>query len=343
MFKDQIYQVNNDIKRTKRAIIGIGCSFVQGSGAIPDEIYANYKWEKLEIGDTRVTWKLTDADITQLLKQYTDVGINHPGKQPNFIFNEYNNSFLNVLCSKYLNGEYAAINLGIAGSGNRAAIKELHYYPDILWNEVEEFIVIYCPSGLERFDFISDLDHDPNNHNRWISMWPNILPHKSLCSDLWNGYRNCLYSNKFEVLEQIANIQELLLWCNYKNARLIITPAFNRNYSKDYFTSSMNQSIFRNDVDPATITKAWRNKDPNTNLMLKMWPWEKMFEPDGCPSFIDLTMKQEFPDTWKDNEHFYNYKGLGTPNGWVTPCAHPSARAHDLFAKYLYEHIVGNI
>lgn len=340
MFKSQIAQINKDIKRTKRAIIALGCSFVQGSGAFSEDIYKNYKWKPLVTGE-HIQWELSKSDQQQLISQYPEINIQIGTDQPNLSLHQYNNAFVNVLAKKYFNGDYAAINLGIAGCGNRATIKELHYYPDILWDEIEEHIVIFCPSGMERMDFISDEYHDPNSHNRWKAMWPRELDEISSRADLWRGYANHIHSRKFQVLEQIAIIQELLLWCKYKKARLIITPAFSTAYDKDLFKDDLLTHITRNHTGDITNHSRIFVQDFSVDDMLDMWPWANMFKPDGCPSFADLTVKQEFGKEW-ETKHFYSYVGLGSPEGWITPCAHPSAKAHDVFAQQLYKHITEN-
>lgn len=342
MFSVQIDQINKDIKRTKRAIIALGCSFVQGAGAFNEDIYKNYKWDPSQTGSEYINWHLTDDDQQCLISQYPEININPGSTQPNLSLHQSNNAFVNVLCKKYFDGDYAAINLGISGSGNRATIKELHYYPEILWDEIEEHIVIFCPSGPERIDFINDQTHDPNSHHRWKTMWPRELDEPTFRSDLWRGYKNHLYSNKFQTLEQIAIIQELLLWCKYKKAQLIITPAFTAGYTKNIFIDTLSRPVNRT---PSGDFIDYNNSPPlldkDINTMINMWPWENMFLPDGCPSFADLTVKQEFGSLWK-NKHFYSFRGPGSPEGWITPCAHPSARAHDTFAQHLYNHITEN-
>ena len=60
-----------------------------------------------------------------------------------------------------------------------------------------------------------------------------------------------------------------------------------------------------------------------------------MFYPDGEKTFADaVTAKENIKD-----DHFFNYLGTGSPNGWITACAHPSAKGHDYFAQLLYNHI----
>ena len=345
MYKTQIPKINDVIKQTGKVIIGLGCSFVQGDGAVNDELYTNYKAFP-KFGEV-TQWDLTDQEKKEILSKYPNVSSDRVGELV-FLQMEHDNAFVNVLCDEYFDGEYAAINFGIRGSGNRATIKELYFYPDILWDEIKEIIVVYCPSGLERFDFINDQYADPNEHGRWKTMWPNdSLPTPGGRSVLWTGYKNSVWSSKFEVLEQIVHVQELLLWCRHKNAKLIITPAFHQGYTRDNFEGSLMMNIAREDndefvkvVDSTWLSSTTKEKK-DVEALVNMWPWDKMFAPGECPTFADLAISQDFPDSWKDT-FFFNYINTGTPNGWLTPCAHPGAKAHNLFASYLHKHITQN-
>lgn len=342
MFKELIPSINNDIRRNKKAIISLGCSFVQGQGAIAQEIYDNYKWNST-FGNSAISWSFNDTEKKEIRLTYPEIKFYSDRNDADFVYHENKNSFVNVLCKKYFNNEYAAINLGIAGCGNRATIKELYYYPDILWNEIEEFIVIYCPSGAERFDFINDTTHDLNNHGRWISIWPTKIDEDSPRAELWNGYKTSVHSQKHEILEQISHIQELLLWCKYKNAKLIITPSFSRSYRREIFRESLRDQISRTPTTKLINVDKLHFLENDVKSIIDMWPWEKMFYPDNCPTFVDLIMKNEFPNSWEKKEYFYNYMGTGSPGKLITPCAHPSVIGHDLFAQHLHKHITENI
>lgn len=342
MFRKHIPSINDDIRRTRKAIISIGCSFVQAHGAISQEIYDNYRWAAPKFGEAHIKWDLTETERQQLLTEHPDITYDIHNKELEFQTHEYNNSFVNILSKKYFEGDYAAINLGRSGSGNRASIKELYFYPDILWNEIEEIIVIYCPSGLERVDFITDEYHTPNDHGRWKTMWPSDLPEsEGPRHHLWKGYKNHLYSEKFEALEQIAHVQELILWCKYKKAKLIIVPGFSPFYNKQYFTKQINKNIVRDNSGKIISSKFMAYVSEHSIKVANMWPWDNMFQPEGCPTFADLMMKQEFPEDWSEKS-FYGFIGTGTPNKWITPCCHPSVKGHDLFAKYLYEELTAN-
>ena len=335
MYYKQIAEINESIKHTKKAIISIGCSFVQGQGAVNPELYEDYNWNYDGIG-VPLYLKLDASEEKELLKKYPSI-VKIAGDL-NFRFMEYENAFVNVLCKKYFNGEYTPINLGLAGCGNRGSIKELYFYPEINWHEVEEFIVIYCPSGPERFDFANDQWTD---HGHWVCMWPHWHDKEDgPRRGLWKGYDECVYSEKSEILEQIANVQELMLWCkHHNNARLIITPGFDHRYSKDHFKKSLKMSIGRSIEGLKLPSFKMPGMDPHDNRqhrqLLASWPWECMFKPDGYETFADLVTGQE----GVKDDHFFNYLGTGSPNGWVTACAHPTAKGHDLFAKILHKHI----
>lgn len=337
MRKESITEINKDILRTKRAIIGLGCSFVEGGGAIDENIYKNYQWHLDMSKYPAFIWSLSEIDKKRLYKDFPDL---RPtiGEQPNWIKHNINRSFTNVLAKKYFNGDYAAINLGRSGNGNRATIKDLYFYPDILWNEIKEKIVIFCPSGAERFDFIRDSSVSINDHPRWITMWPTEIPNQPFMSNLYAAYKAMIYSEKFEMIELLANVQELILWCKYHNAKLIITSAFSTKYTIENMINAIGTKIDRdNDGQLIQNSTTIENFD-DTNLLVNMWPWTNMFYPDGELTFIDLAIKQEFPDN-AERPHFYSFLGTGSPAGWVTPCAHPSAKAHDLFAQHLYNYI----
>jgi hypothetical protein len=341
MHFDFIPQINKDIARTKRAIIGIGCSFVEGHGAVAQPLWDKY--HTIDVHDC-YDWKVSDEDKKIILQEYPDIFTNTSDNKLNFYRHEHNNSFVSVLCKKYFNGEYAAINLGRRGNGNRAAIKDLYYYPDINWDQLEEIIVIYCPTGAERFDFIDDRYHQLNCHGRWISMWPNSYDKGQPVTGLWEGYRDSLYSQKFMILEAIANVQELLTWCKYKKAKLIITPAFMRYYTKKDFIRLAKVNIER-DCSQRLISERGAHEVPDEEFIgvIEMWPWENMFYPEGYPSFADLVLAQEKSTDWEHGPGFYSWLKHGTPDKWITPCGHPSVKGHDLFASILYKHITENL
>ncbi len=343
MYNKQIIEINTDLKRTKKAIISLGCSFVEGQGAIDQNIYDNYNWSMLKTG-TPMEPILTDDERDNLLATYPELQLSH--NTIDWTFMEYRNSFVNVLCKKYFNRTYTPINFGLRGKGNRASIKSLYFHPQINWHDIDELIVLYVPSGSERFDFVSD---EFNEHQQFQCAWPWFDDQKDgPRRTLWKGYGTAIYSEKSAMLEQISNVVELENWCKLKNAKLIITPGFDRLYTKERFQQVIQNLIERNEIQETTKyleytqnkNKIYRPTESISALLaiVDQWPWDKMFDPQGCNTFMDLCLKQE----GLENTGYWDYNGKGTPNNWITMCCHPSAKGHDLFAKELYNFIVGN-
>jgi len=339
MYYKLIPEINENIKKTRKAIIALGCSFVEGQGAVDQDLYESYKWSMKQIG-VPMQPVLTSDQKKQLLKKYSDV-LFLKDNEFDWTLMEIKNSFINVLCKKYFEGGYTPINLGLRGRGNRATIKSLYFWPQIDWKNIEEMIIIYVPSGQERFDFISD--HFENNIE-FHCMWPHWKdqetdPRKSL----WKGYGEGVFSDKSAALEQISNIIELKNFCELKNAKLIITPAFDSSYNKNSMFEFLKNTTIR-DINQKIISTN-QNKSSKSNQnhvdlekIVDMWPWEKMFYPESCETFINLCLKQENLNNPGD-PGFWDYNGIGTKNNWVTVCCHPSAKGHDLFAMRLHEHI----
>jgi len=336
MFSSQIPIINEQIKKNNKVIISIGCSFVQAQGAIDDDLFDSHEWEYLGMGHPLKIKidKRTEFDLVNRypeLKYHQDFGLD-------FSLMELKNSFVSVLCNKYFQGAYTPINLGQKGCGNRASIKELYFWPQIDWGNVHEIIVVYVPSGLERFDFVNDLWPD---HFHWKAMWPNEVENPTNGREhLWNGYNRSLYSEKFAIIEQISHIQELLTWCKSKNARLIVTPGFDRRYDREFFEAELSKTITRDingKVQENKFLGMFSNNESKEHLYLAdLWPWDSMFKPNGAKTFADMAMDQE-PNLPDRNDFFFQFLGNRSPNGWMTACAHPGAKAHDLFAKLLFE------
>lgn len=338
MTPEIISKINTSLEITKKAIIGLGCSFVEGQGAYDLELYTNYKWEHT-CNHESIRFLISEQEIEEIITLYPTVQRGFL-RSLNLTTMEHANSFTHVLCNKYFNGEYTPINFGLRGKGNRASIKELTLTPDLNWDLAEEIIVIYCPSGLERFDFCSDMEF---NGNSYITMWPHadILEGKPSRDMLWTCYKQLLWSEKSGVIEQIANAQELVTWCKLRNAKLIITPGFDRRYDPITFNIALQHEINRDVEGNITNDKSpsfFELQDTPQHRLVPLFPWDKMFKPNGYTTFADLAMAQE-PDLTDRVDHYFQFMHIGSKNGWITPCAHPGANAHDLFAKYLYEHI----
>jgi hypothetical protein len=344
----QVKEINESLKKTGKAIISLGCSFVEGQGAIDQDLYDRLKWTMEKTG-VPMEPELSMEEKENLVKEYPELAIQ--GTNIDWTFMEYKNAFVNVLCNKYFNGEYTPINFGLRGKGNRASMKSMYLWPDIDWHLAKEIIVLYVPSGAERFDFLND---EFNEAGQFHCMWPHWQDQDSgPRRTLWKGYNEGLYSEKQATLEQIVHMMDLVTWCKANNADLIITPGFDRTYSRDHFLNLLkdyirrdqNQKItdFHRNADGPMAEKVLSNSRHEGHIqtlekLVDQLPWDKFFYPQDCDTFMELCLKQE----GITNKGFWDYNGIGTPQRWVTTCCHPSAKGHDLFAKELHKHITGN-
>jgi hypothetical protein len=312
MYREQYQAINDSLRKTKKAIIGIGCSFVQGQGALTDELLQEFPWEVTPQG--RMVTKHTEEQKIEISKKYN---LLVTAGELDFTFMEFENSFINKLCNKHLNGEYTPINFGMRGNGNRASIKQLYLHPEIDWEFAEEIIVIYMPSGFERFDFAHTHFCD---HFNFITMWPHYMD-PTVTGDrkkLWEGYAKTVWGEPHETLEQILNAQELVTWCKNKNAKLVTLLGFDPRYNKQHFMTSLKHTSKPN-------MHSWVDR------IVDDFPWETMIHVGGYRMFLEYLMDQEkLP--W---ETYWSYRERGTPNKWLTPCCHPSAKAHDGYAKLI--------
>lgn len=343
MREKQIQRINKKLQHTDKAIIALGCSFAEGQGAINDELFNDYKWSFQGMGKP-LQLDVSIEEAKEIVKRYPHQLSLSNNTPPiiNWTMMELDNSFSHVLAEKYFDDEYVAINMGIRGTGNRGQIKELYFRPEIHWHKIKKIIVVYCPSGPERFDFVNDLwDH----HYHWKAMWPRQDPDEKDRKLLWEGYGKSVYSEKQAIIEQIANVQELLTWCQLKNASLIITPGFDVRYRKDNFVEELEKNINRTvtgDIKEEGLIEGLFKNKTNHSYLADMWPWEKMFKPDGHETFIRLCMAQEAEPIKSSIDYFFQFLGNRSPNGYITSCAHPGQKGHDLFAKLLHKHILDN-
>jgi len=333
MYRKEIENINSVIEKTGKAIAVFGCSWAEGQGAIPMEILENYEYVCPRPGINFDINFTNDQEKEELLKKYKDIEI-YPDGNLNYHYLERKNSVVSVLCNKYFNNEYAAINFGLSGHGNKASIKQIYFYPQIHWHLIKELVVVYLPSDPARFSFVNDEFKD---HFKFTTMWPHPGAQKGSRNNLWTGYANSIHSNKFSYLEAIADVNELINWANNFNHKLIIFPAFT-SYAIDNFYKNILTNITRHS-ETLEITRNFKIENQQeinelTNIINKKWPWDNMWEPEGFPQWSSLLESNE------DSKISYSdYVGKGSPKKWITPCMHPSARAHNDLAKRLHKYI----
>jgi hypothetical protein len=246
-------------------------------------------------------------------------------------------SFVNVLCTKYLDNRYTAINFGQAASGNTAAIMRL-FLQNVNWHECEHIQVIFCPSSMHRFDVIDDTT-DLTIGTEFKTLWGFMCPHLDYTRPPWRDihtiFGQSILSTRWEAIHTLLLLKILNLWCESRKANLLIFPAFYPNmYKRDYFHSLINQSIKRN-KDNQLITDQFHIDTQQYDHLLDNIPWDKIISIDQASCFFDLCARQEPDYEPKKDIGYYASRGKISEGGWLMPRGHPSSKGHDLLASKL--------
>ena len=189
----------------KKYIIGLGCSWTQGEGGYPDEIWHQYN------GRPQISLRGHDD---YHIRQY-----------------EHENSWVNVLCRDHFT-DHTPINLGIKGIGNRAAVEQLHFCDRIDWKNSTGTIILMM-SGFERLDLPgthtehNDQDDGYSNgeyrHYKWNTAWPYDSQ-----NSFWKVYAKELWSERFVATGQMMALLNLQNFAKAHNFNLVIANAFNQ-------------------------------------------------------------------------------------------------------------------
>ncbi len=193
----------------KKYIIGLGCSWTQGEGGYPEEIWKEY--------NGRVQLRGVPDEH---LRRY-----------------EHENSWVNVLCRDHF-PEYVPINLGSRGIGNRAAVHQLHFCDKIDWTNSTGIIVLML-SGFERFDFFQEHPYRSTGHDdgysngeyahyKWRTMWP-VPDHGGDEAPLWEAYAKMLWSEQFVASEAMMALLDLQSFAKAYGYTVVVANAFNQH------------------------------------------------------------------------------------------------------------------
>lgn len=192
----------------KKYIIGLGCSWTQGEGGYPEEIWKQY--------NGRVQLRGVD-----------DYCLRHI---------EHENSWVNVLCRDYF-PEYEPVNLGVRGIGNRAAVGQLHFCDKVDFNNSTGIIVLML-SGFERFDVFQQHPYSSDGHDdmysknefrhyKWRTAWP-VPGHNVGDAGFWDVYGRDLWSEQFVAAHQVCALLDLQTFAKANNFKVVVANAFNQ-------------------------------------------------------------------------------------------------------------------
>ena len=252
-----------------------------------------------------------------------------PNRIPiNFTVMENDNSFVEVLCREYLT-DYVALNFGMRGNGNRATVMQLFRFPEIDFSNMDDIIVLFFPSGIERFDFAQKSNNDHHTH---LTVWPHWESSnlKGTQKDLWKGYAFECYSDYHTMYEYLDITNVLQTWCKLHKASLHICPAFHPNITKNSFLEIIN-SIYTELKELLPERQVLRRRDLKK---LDAYPWEKHILLDGCSTMSAYANKLENGITTSGYWHYFD---KGSPNKFWSRDAHPNAAVHRKVAELISE------
>lgn len=260
----------------QKFIIGLGCSWTQGEGGYPEEIWKEYN------GRPQISLRGKD-----------DYHIRHY---------EHENSWVNVLCRDHFT-DYTPINLGVKGIGNRAAVEQLHFLDRIDW-ENSEGIIILLLSGFERLDLPGTHSHGNNQddgysngfyrHYKWQTAWP-IDDHNLY----WKAYAKELYSERFVATNQLLALLNLQDFAKSRGFKLVLGNAFNfRNEGIiQYFTDNTGNLANKFDWDKHYL----HIEKPFTAFVQKLVELDGILPPERWNEFHSYYYGRDWPAEYLTN------------------------------------------
>lgn len=260
----------------KKYIIGLGCSWTQGEGGYPEEIWKQYN------GRPQISLRGKD-----------DYHIRHYERE---------NSWVNVLCRDHFT-DHTPINLGIKGIGNRAAIEQLHFCDAIDWDNSEGTIVLML-SGFERLDLpgthtgSNGQDDGYSNgeyrHYKWQTAWP----HASRDNPFWDTYAKDLWSERFVATGQMIALLNLQAFAKSKNFNLVVANGFNQRpegvigYLREH-TNSL--------ADKFDWSCYIHNTTPYVAFVQKLVELDGIMKPEDWGAFHSVYFKRTYPAEYLTN------------------------------------------
>lgn len=327
--------INESLVHTKKLLITLGCSYTVGSGAVDQDILENHP---IIYSSGQINLNLLDKDAQNNLVATRSSIYTRPNGGIDWNLMEHDNCYGNVLADKYLSGSYAFANMGRQAGGNYGPIARLMMY-DINYDLAEKIVVIFMPSGMNRLEFLDDI-----MENRLAiggdtkTFWPGLsvlsFSPGSAASDLCKNYLDIMHSDRFEIEKTILEFQILQQWCQVHGAELIVFPAFNKIYNKKYFIKTI-QTASQRDKDHSFI-KSYKFLSNDAVTRVNKIDWTKFVQPQACTNFYELCLRQEPVDYYRDEIDLHNLPPI-SPNKYMLPCGHPSAKAHDLMAQEFYK------
>jgi hypothetical protein len=264
---------------TKKYIIGLGCSWTQGEGGYPEEI-----------------WKQYNGSPQRALRRKDDYAIRHY---------EHENSWVNVLCRDHF-PDYEPVNLGVKGIGNRAAVGQLHFCDKVDFNNSTGIIVLML-SGFERFDVFQQHPHSQNGHDdmysknefthyKWRTAWP--IPSQENGDKFWDCYSRELWSEQFVSTHQMCNLLDLQNFAKAHGYKVVVANAFNQRHEgiKQYLRDNAGYL-----VDKFDWSTYLHETTTYTAFVQKLVELDELMPPEHWGGFHQYYSKRDWPAKYLTN------------------------------------------
>jgi hypothetical protein len=264
----------------KKYIIGLGCSWTQGEGGYPEEI-----------------WKQYNGSPQRALRCKDDYAIRHY---------EHENSWVNVLCRDHF-PDYEPVNLGVKGIGNRAAVGQLHFCDKVDFNNSTGIIVLML-SGFERFDVFQQHPRGNNGHDdmysknnfthyKWRTAWP-VPGQKDGDAAYWDVYGRELWSEQFVSAHQMCNLLDLQTFAKAYGYKVVVANAFNQRHEgiKEYLRNNAGYL-----VDKFDWSTYLHETTPYTAFVQKLVELDGLIPPRDWGGFHQYYSKRDWPAKYLTN------------------------------------------
>ena len=260
----------------KKYIIGLGCSWTQGEGGYPEQV-----------------WK--DHGGRVQVRGRDDYYLRHI---------EHENSWVNVLCRDYF-PEYEPVNLGVRGIGNKAAVGQLHFCDKVDFNNSTGIIVLML-SGFERFDVFQQYPYGVNGqddkyskneyrHYKWRTAWPVPSAHGD---KFWECYGKELWSEQFVSTQQMCNLLELQTFAKAYGYKVVVANGFNQRSEglKQYLRNNTGYL-----VDKFDWSTYLHDSTPYSAFVQKLVELDGLLPPQDWGGFHQFYHKRDWPAKYLTN------------------------------------------
>ena len=337
-----VSKINQDLEKTKKAVVVLGCSYAVGQGAFDEPLLEKLKPIRDDsLGSSSWDYKKKGHSDLDLLESSKDFFCPYSNGFMDTAHMELNNSFLSQIAQMHNETheekKVTPINLGHAAHSNNAAVERIFRYP-IDWHKCEEITVIWSYTDINRFcvpvrtGANYDIIHADYQSIWWTTeqtkpyedqgKWPPGDNKK----EFYYHYTQNVFSDQSNAWRFLQEANTLKQWIKqFSKANLVIFPAF----------TPVSPKMLNKEMVPDKI--ATNDKDFLTGTIDTLYP--KHFDL-GYDSFLDFCLSQENIDPDEHADYIKNGGGFGMLHkifhgGYVSPCGHPGIKGHTELAKWL--------